>query len=259
MSLLALNSRRNFIKTFTFATVCSRLLGKEWVETLAAEIRPMTISGIGIIRLKLADFPALQSESGSVRVGINPLRNGPPVGPTPVGQFYPVVINRAANNTFYALNSRCTHESCVVDPMDAFSNQIFCQCHGSVFGIDGRRLSGPAPSALQRYTITFDGKDRLEVQIPGLGYTVVGSSVQGAANSSPRFRLDFRTFRSVDYEVQFRASLSAPPVPVPFSTTATGPTDQLVFTPTTNISASLYVDRGTGAGFYTVAIRVTEM
>ncbi len=251
--------RRRFIKTFTFATACSSLFGKVWTDILAAEISPLAVASTGTLRIKLPDFPALLSESGSVRLGINPLRGFPPAGPMPNGQFYPVIINRGANNTFYALNSRCTHQSCVVDPMDASSNQINCPCHGSVFAVDGKRLGGPATGALAKYTLKFNGQDALEVQIPGLGYSVIGSSVQAPGTGPSRFRLDFSALRNVDYEVRFRESLDKDWGSVPFSTTPEGLAEQTVFTPTSNTSASLYVERSSSAGFYTVAVRVAEI
>src|SRR5262249_14020877 len=146
-----------------------------------------------------------------VRLGINPLRGSPPSGPTPNGQFYPVVINRGANNAFFALNSKCSHQGCAVDAMDSSSNLITCPCHGSIYSIEGRRISGPAPASLTKYTVSFDGQDTLQVQIPNLGYSVIGSNVQQTGNASARFRLDFRAQRNVDYEVHFRESVDQSP------------------------------------------------
>src|SRR5437016_11559224 len=92
--------RRSFIKTFTFATAYSSFLGRSWTSIFAAEIQPLAVSSTGTLRLRLRDFPALLQESGSVRLGINPLRGSPPSGPMPNGQFYPVVINRGPANAF---------------------------------------------------------------------------------------------------------------------------------------------------------------
>ncbi|MBI4658390.1 MAG: Rieske (2Fe-2S) protein [Verrucomicrobia bacterium] len=248
-------NRRRFLRTFTLATAYSSLLGKAWTDLVAAEIRLMSTSTTGTLRLKLSNFPALQSEFGSVRLAINPLR----ADLMPDGQFYPVIINRGPNDTFYALNSRCTHQGCTVDPLDASTNQIFCQCHGSVYAIDGRRLAGPATGSLSRYTIKFDGRDLLEVQIPSLGYSIIGSNVQGTGGSAPRFRLDFRATRKVEYEIQFRESLDKDPAPIPFSATPDGAADQTVFTSASTANASLYVERKSPAGFYTVAVRITEI
>jgi len=134
-----------------------------------------------------------------------------------------------------------------------------CPCHGSEYAIDGKRLAGPAPSGLTRYTASFDGKDTVQVQIPGLGYSVTGSNIQVVGNETPRFRLDFRAFRKVDYEVRFRGSLDLAPAQIPFSTTQNGPVDQTVFTSATTTNVSLFVDRNSAAGFYTIAVLVTEI
>src|SRR5262245_28840747 len=214
--------RRHFIRTFTFATAYSSLLGRSWTSIFAAEIKPLAVSSTGTLRVKLQDFPALLQESGSVRLGINPLRGSPPSGPMPNGQFYPVIINRGANDAFFALNSRCTHQGCVVDPMDPSTNLINCPCHGSIYSIEGRRVSGPAPGSLTKYTVSFDGQNTLQIQIPNLGYSVVGSTVQNPANGSSRFRLDFHALRNVEYEVQFRESTAAGATPISFATTADG-------------------------------------
>ncbi len=247
--------RRSFAKTLTFATAYSSLLGKSWTHLVAGEVRLASTSTVGTLRLKLGDFPALQTESGSVRLGFNPLRGDL----QPDGQFYPVIINRGPNNAFYALNSRCSHQACSVNPMDPFSNRVSCSCHGSEYAIDGRRLTGPATAALSRYTITFDGKDSLEVQIPGLGYSVVGTSVAGGPNGVARFRLDFRALRNIEYEVQFRDSMDKKAISVPFATTLEGAPDQSMFTSATTANASLFVERASAAGFYSVVALVKEI
>ena len=79
-------NRRRFLKTFAFSAAYSSLLGKTWSEIFAAEIRPRATSTTGILKLKVSTFPALLSESGSVRLAINPLRGDL----MPDGQFYPV-------------------------------------------------------------------------------------------------------------------------------------------------------------------------
>ncbi len=247
--------RRRFIKTFACATAYSSLFGKVWTDILAAEIRPLSTTTLGTLRLKLSSFPALLNESGSVRLALNPLR--PDLMPD--GQFYPIVINRGPNDTFFALNSRCTHQQCAVEVMDSFTNQITCFCHGSVYAIDGRRVAGLATGSLTKYTTAFKAPETLEVQIPGLGYSVSGSSVQATGNATPRFRLDFRATRKVEYEVHFRESLDKDPAPVSFALTAGGAADQTVFTSATTVNTSLFVERNSAAGFYTVAIRISEI
>jgi len=235
--------RRQFIKTFTLATAYSSLLGKAWTDILAAEIQPLAASTAGTLRLKLPDFPSLLQESGSVRLGFNPLRDTAS-GPMPNGRFYPVIINRGPNDTFFALNSRCTHQGCVVPALDPSDNRITCSCHGSIYGIDGRRLSGQATSSLGRYAVNFDGQRALSVQIPNLGYSIVASNVQSGGNSNPRLRLNFRALRNVEYEVMFRASLDSSASAVPFAMTESDPFEQTLFSVTSDANTSLFVERG---------------
>ena len=264
MNPLSCIDRRQFVKMFAVATAYSSLQGKAWKTLVAGEVglesAPATT---GLLRLKLSDFPALLTESGSVRIGINGLRGSPPSGPTPDGQFYPILVNRGPNNAFFALNTRCTHQGCAVDPMDASSNEISCPCHGSVYAIDGKRISGPASSGLTKYAgVLFDGVDTVSIQVPGLNYTVTPARAQGVANS--RVQLDFRSFRKVDYEVQFRetldpAALAKPAPPVSFATSAAGPLDQTVFSAATAANVSLFVEPSTATGFYIVAAKVFEL
>jgi Rieske Fe-S protein len=134
-----------------------------WTDILAAEIKPLTVPSASTLRLNLPDFPALLSESGSVRLTMNPLKGGPPSGPVPDGQFFPVIINRAANDVFYALNSRCTHQGCVVPTLDASTSRMICPCHGPRMPSMGNGMFRP-PDRTDALHRQFDGQDTV-VQI----------------------------------------------------------------------------------------------
>lgn len=254
MKTPSLLTRKRFIKTFGLSVAHSVVVTNVWRQAVAAVVQPLT-STTGTLRLNLQDFPALQTESGSVRIGINPV-NG---DQGPNGTFYPVIINRGPNDLLYALSSRCTHQGCIVYALDAGSNQMNCPCHGSVFAIDGKRVSGPAPSALTKYSVDFVGTDVVEVKIPGLAYALTVASVQPTGPGAKRLELTFRSFRNVEYEVQYRKSFDSAPAAVQFSLTATGATDQTVYTATSATTTRLYVESDSPAGFYTVAIRIAEI
>jgi Rieske Fe-S protein len=242
--------RRQFLKTITCATASSTLVGRAWTQLMAAEIKPMAQNSTGILRVNLQDFPALMNELGSVRLKINPLSGNFPDGP-----FYPVIINRDSDDTFHALNSRCTHQNCVVPTFDSSNNRMTCPCHFSQYAIDGRRISGPAPSDLTKYNVTFDGENLLEVEIPQLGYQV---NVSKAENNG-RFRLSFTGIENVEYEVLFRERLGGEPTTVPFSLDADGPIDQMVHTASDDSEVNLYVDGNAARGFFMVSIRTAEV
>lgn len=251
--------RRQFLKVFAWTTAWSSLAGHVWRDLLAAEIQPLATGNAGILRLRLAEFPALLQASGSVRLGMNPLRGTPPNGPMPNGAFYPVIINRGADNAFLALSSRCPHQGCVVDTLDASTDRMTCPCHGSVFAIDGRRLSGQAPTSLTRYTATVEGDETLLIQIPNLGYSLTASMAEPGGATGSRLRLAFAALRNVEYEVRFRETWESPANPVEFATGPESPFDQTVFSAAANASVSLYVDRKSASGFYVVVARASEL
>jgi Rieske Fe-S protein len=246
-------SRRRFIKQFVVGTAFSMLAGRDWLGTLVADCTPTTATN-GILRVKISDFPALQSDNGSVRLLFNAINS---ISHLPANSaFYPVLINRVAAGQFLALNSRCSHQSCVVPPFDATNGSSTCPCHFSEYRIDGTVIPGSlAPLPLSRFSSFFDSVDLLCIQIPNLGYSVTGSTVQNSVG--PRFRLQFTTKTRLTYEVRFRQSASDPGIVVPFSTTETGAATTNMLTVTTT-SATVYVDRTTAAGFYSVAVQANE-
>jgi Rieske Fe-S protein len=240
--------RRRFIKQFVVGTAFSVLAGRDWFATLVADCQPAQ-AGAGILKVRVSDFPALQNQNGSVRLAINTFTlNGP------TGTFYPVLVNRGAGDQFFTLRTRCSHMGCVVPPFSATAGASVCPCHGSRYAINGTVLQGPAPSALTQYTNSFDGTI-LCIQIPGLGYSVSSSSVQDGTGA--RFSLQFPTFRNAQYQVLFHQSTIDPGAAVPFATTATGSATNTTLTGNGS-PATVYVDRATDAGFYTLAINAIE-
>lgn len=68
------------------------------------------------------------------------------------------VITQPEEGAFFAFSSRCTHQGCTVS--DVREDGIFCQCHGSLFGLrDGSPLQGPATDPLVRASVTESGTD----------------------------------------------------------------------------------------------------
>jgi nitrite reductase/ring-hydroxylating ferredoxin subunit len=238
-------ARRHFLKNFILGTAVSGVLGREWVGTLVADCLPVQ-AGAGILSVHVSDFPALLDVNGSVRLALDPF-NETAGSATP---FYPILVNRGTNDQFFGLRARCTHQGCVAPTFGGS-----CPCHGSRYKIDGTVLQGPASLALTRYTTSFDGVNTVCIEIPTLGFNITASSVQ--SGTGPRVLLQFRTFNTVKYEIRRRDSLSDPGTVVPFSTTPDGPATTNVLTGKTG-TASVYVDRTAAAGFYAVAIQVTE-
>lgn len=241
-------SRRRFVRTFSLGTAFSTFLGKAWQASVLADITP---SNVGLLRVKLSDYPALLEDNGSVRLGLNPIDN-PSI---PLGAFYPILINHHTGTTYYAMSTFCSHAGCIVPPFNEGEGGIICPCHGSGYAIDGSLLNGPALEPLIQYPVSFDGADTLTVEVPNLGYCVNSTLVQNA--TTPRLRLLFPTFENAEYEVRFREQIRDEWTVTPFALSPGGLADQLsVFGD--GAPAALFVDRTTATGFYTVAIKVID-
>jgi len=64
---------------------------------------------------------------------------------------------------FKALSARCTHLGCTLN-FDAVSQQFKCPCHGSLFAISGKWISGPAGKDLIRIPVRREADGDMEVQ-----------------------------------------------------------------------------------------------
>ncbi len=125
---LTLLSRRQWVKRFVLGSAAA-LTGELTRDRLLADISPGT-DPANIIRFPLANFPALLTDFGSVRLSL--FNESLPGGV--------ITVNRAAGGVFHAMSSICTHAGCVVNPYSHASNvrSMVCECHGSVYDIEGR-------------------------------------------------------------------------------------------------------------------------
>jgi len=64
------------------------------------------------------------------------------------------VVKDAANRVT-AFGPQCTYH------WDDAKGEFLCPCHNSLFGVDGRVVSGPAPRPLDRYEVKVDGNKLL--------------------------------------------------------------------------------------------------
>ena len=240
-------TRRQFVRVFATAAAASVVGSKLCFDTLVAQIGDSGLPS-GFFRIRISDFPALQKNLGSVRLGINRVSASQPTGGN-----YPIIINRETATVFHALDSECTHASCVVGAYIAAASACACPCHGSRYGIDGRRLLGPAPFALRKFPIAFDGGDILSIEIPNLGFSVTGSFVM--AGSRSRLMLSFPSTLGAEHEVLFRENLDQAWVAIKFATTLEGVADKSFITGNDRV-LKVYADRASESGFYAVTIKV---
>jgi len=85
-------SRRRFMKTFGLGTAFAVVAGRPWRATVLADCIPAHDRQTATFKIQLSDYPALAQPFGSVRLGVNPVRPG--AEPFPVGDFWPLLINR---------------------------------------------------------------------------------------------------------------------------------------------------------------------
>ncbi len=70
----------------------------------------------------------------------------------------PGILIHSAEGEWKAFSAICTHLTCTVT-YQSQSETIFCPCHNGRFDIEGRVISGPPPSALEKFRVELSGED----------------------------------------------------------------------------------------------------
>lgn len=245
--------RRRFLKFVTFGTATSIVAGKLWQREVMALCDNQVGQKEAVFKVRLSDYPALQSEFGSVRLGINPVTSENAIDD---GRFYPLIITRDGFNNFYALDSECRHARCVLPAYDSEAFVIHCPCHGSEYAVDGSVTQGPAMQPLHRYVCEYDGNDTLTIRIPCWSFETRAIILPGGA--AARIQLDFDATKEVTYEVSFSQGPNGPWSPASFATTPGGAANLTELTPSASGPVSVYLDRTTATGFYAVGMKLVE-
>ena len=68
----------------------------------------------------------------------------------------PGILLRNEEGTFNAFSLVCTHLACTVT-WKAEKKEFYCPCHDGFFDSDGKVLSGPPPSPLERWKVEVKG------------------------------------------------------------------------------------------------------
>jgi Rieske Fe-S protein len=248
-----LHDRRDFIRTFVVLGASSLVADRPWAATLIGEPTASPTPPTAILQIKLGDFPSLQKDYGSVRIGTSPV-NGQQF---PSGLFYPVLVNRAPGDRFYALDAECTHAGCTVPVLNSAAKYSQCPCHGSRFAIDGQVLRSPANSPLRQFAIVFDGRDTLTIDLPAAeiqgmdGFSLAVSKIETPPG---RVELKFLSYQGIQYEIKARSPLSTGWETVPFALDRSGPLDRTTFDGTDDF-ATVFAAAPAGSGFYAVAMK----
>jgi len=244
------NSRRVMLKRFILGSVSS-MIAPMWVGEILAEVtEPM--AGPAQIRLKVADFAALQGDGGSVQVEFSQIAK-------------PFTLNRISATEFVALDSRCTHAGCTVGKYVVEDGRMRCPCHGSRYDIRGRvfrdaegNSTEPAPRDIERFATSYDAaSQRVAITIPGLGFGIRSISVQPPG----RMKLRFSASAFSKYEILHSETLNGSFTRVSFATTPTGVANQTSIQTTADgiVPLEVYVDAAGSKGFYAVSLVLKEV
>lgn len=119
-------------------------------------------SGLGLTTFGALVYPSLRymfpsreaSSAGKVVISKNEIKDR---------KFMEIMVNktpamllRKAGGGYVALSRVCTHLGCLVG-FDEVRVKLVCPCHAASFTMDGRVMDGPAPRALDSYTVSIDG------------------------------------------------------------------------------------------------------
>jgi Rieske Fe-S protein len=236
-------SRREWIKHFMFGSVGST----SGIALMLAEVTQAAQPGPGRLRLRVADYPALQSVGGSVQLQFSSI-------------YDPLTINRVSNTEFATLDSICTHAGCPVDKFIAADGYMLCPCHGSQFNARGQVVGGPAVDNMKAFPTTFDAAaGMIEVAVPDLGLNVNSIQTQSKTGGVTRFKLVFQATAFATYEVRYQSELGGPSVLTPFSTTPNGVATQTSLVANNSAAFTVYVDASGDRGFFSVSMRLTSI
>ena len=252
MNTSPLLDRRRWLKRFVIGTGVS-LGGPGWVGQALAEIAG-DFPNSAVIRLKIADYPALAAPGGSIQLVFNEI-------------YKPFTLNRVTQDRFVTLDSICKHAGCTVGRFIAAQNQMRCPCHGSRYDLEGRvfrdengNSTEPAPSDLNRFETTYDSAtNAVSITLPDIALSNKSIQIQHRSGENVRVKLVFPVSAFSTYEIRHQTDLTAPFLPVSFSKTADGPANQTVASPDFDGDFTAYVDCLGPRGFLAVGLRLTPI
>lgn len=237
-------NRREWVKRFVVGSAVA-LTGEAWKGSVLAEISP-SANPANIISFKIASYPTLQNDYGSVRFNLFGSGNVDGV----------ITITRAPGNVFYSMSAYCTHAGSIVEAYDNSpgTEAMLCYSHGSVYDIQGRVITyaeDPGQPDLPAYNTSF-ANGVVRVEIPGLNLKVNSTTLFSVNGATQRFQISFPVKGGAKYRIRYSPDLVTPSTLVPFATTSAGAVSLATISPTTNGTRNAWVDSTSAQGFYFV-------
>ena len=151
-------NRREFIETACLTgvgiIVGTSVLSALDIPTISASPRPGVFHGNREIPLRIDETPQLKEVGGAYHLSIDELDKD-------------LLVVRTAENTFVAVDIKCTHKGCSVK-YEEKQHSFVCPCHDSVFDLTGAPKSGPAKKPLGSYSTSFkDGEVTINIPVEG--------------------------------------------------------------------------------------------
>src|SRR3954468_981874 len=210
-------SRRDVIKTVFVTSAFSIINNKLWAAKIVGDVTANSINPtIGIARIQLSSFAALNTNGGSVRLGSSSLS-----GDTSIGALNPIIINRINATQYVALDSACLHEGAIIGKYSNATGSMTCPRHGSRYEIHGICTFGPAGvgNPLTSYTTSL-ANGILSIELIDQGFTFTQTTILNV--NETRLALTWDALDRVEYEIRHRPNLSTEPVVVNSSLTLSG-------------------------------------
>ncbi len=151
---------------------------REFVSIVTAAAGTVMGAIIGIPAIGYLIAPALQKVTAEAWIPVGPVSNFQ-VGVPSLFNFnrttisgwvqtvnsYGVYIVKQQDGSLLALSNKCTHLSCRVNWKQEDSAYV-CPCHDAWFAINGDKIKGPQPRALDKYEAKIEN-DTLSIHFVG--------------------------------------------------------------------------------------------
>jgi nitrite reductase/ring-hydroxylating ferredoxin subunit len=217
-------SRRDVIKTVFVTSAFSIINNKLWAAKVVSDVTANSINPtIGVARIQLSSFTALNTNGGSVRLGSSSIDGNN----MPIGAINPVIINRISATEYVTVDSACLHEGATIGKFSGTvtTGRMTCPRHSSQYEIHGVCTRNPTTGVniigqrLPSYPTSVAG-GILTIELPDQGFTFTEAEVLNG--NEKRFALSWDALDRVEYEIRHRPDFATEPVVVNSSLTLSG-------------------------------------